>query len=94
MLMATSPGSPPPLDSVPSRINSAPVSRAELKSIVDRSSPAERLFLTAYLHHLSARDNPTVQAEIDLAHREVERGKKVGLRQLKQLHRTLARTGL
>lgn len=82
------------LDSVSGSINYLTVSRAELKSLVDRSSAAERLFLAAYLHHLTARDNPAVQQEVDLAHREIEHGKKISLRQLKQLHRTLEKTGL
>lgn len=70
------------------------MSRTELKAIVDRSSAEERLFLSAYLHHLAARDNPAFQEELSHAHREIEQGQKVGLRQLKQLHRTLVKTGL
>jgi hypothetical protein len=70
------------------------MSRAELKSLVDRSSAADRLFLSAYLQHLAARDDATVQREVDDAHREIERGQKVRLPQLKKLHATLARTGL
>jgi hypothetical protein len=70
------------------------VSRTELKAIVDRSSTEERLFLSTYLHHLAASENPAFQEELSHAHREIERGRKVGLRQLKQLHHTLVKTGL
>ncbi len=58
----------------------------------DRSSSADRLFLTVYLRHLATKDDPAVQTELANANREISRGHKVGLRQMKQLHRTLART--
>ena len=70
------------------------VSRAELKKIVDRSSPAERLFLAAYLQHVTARDDAAFQEELAAGHREIEQGNKINLRQLKQLDRTLTKTGL
>ena len=70
------------------------MSSAELKSLVDRSSAEERIFLAAYLRHVSTRDDASLQDELAGAHREVEAGKKVGLRQLKRLHQTLAKTGL
>ena len=70
------------------------MSRAELKSLVDRSSAEERLFLSAYLQHLAARGDATVQRELDDAHREIERGQKVRLPQLKRLNATLTRAGL
>jgi hypothetical protein len=70
------------------------MSRTELTSLVDRSSVEERLFLAAYLRHLATRDDPSLQAELAGAHREIERGKKIGLGQLKGLHQTLAKTGL
>ncbi len=70
------------------------MSRNELKAIVDRSSAEERLFLSAYLQHLATRDDPATQTELTNAHREIARGKKVGLRQIKQLHRTLTSVSL
>lgn len=70
------------------------MSRTELTSLVDRSSTEERLFLAAYLRHVSTRDDPGLQSELADAHREIERGKKIGLSQLKSLHRTLNKTGL
>jgi hypothetical protein len=70
------------------------MSRNELKAVVDRSSTEDRLFLSAYLQHLATRDDPAVQTELANAHREITRGRKVNLRQLKRLHRTLASTGL
>lgn len=70
------------------------MSSAELKSLVDRSSTDERLFLAAYLRHLSSQDDVALGDELAGAHREIAGGKKVGLRQLKRLHQTLAKTGL
>ncbi len=70
------------------------MSRAELKEIVDRSSPADRLFLTAYLHHLATREDPMLQADLAAAHAEIERGDKIDLRQLRELDRGPKRVGL
>ena len=70
------------------------MSRVELQSFVDRSSVEERLFLAAYLRHLSTQDDAGLQHELAGAHREIEAGKKIGLRQLKGLHQTLGKTGL
>ena len=82
------------LDTRAGQAESPLVSRTELKSIVDRSSAEDRLFLSAYLQHLGARDDAAVKRELDETHREIERGKKVSLSQLKRLHSTLARAGL
>ena len=70
------------------------MSRNELKAVVDRSSTEDRLFLTAYLQHLATREDPALQTELANAHREITRGRKVTLRQLKRLDRSLTRTGL
>ena len=70
------------------------MSRNELQAIVDRSSAGERLFLSAYLQHIGSRNDPAVQTELANANREITRGHKVGLRQMKQLHRTLASASL
>jgi len=64
--------------------------RNELQALVDRCSSSERLFLSAYLRHLATRDDPAMQTELANANREINRGKKIGLRQMKQLHRTLS----
>jgi hypothetical protein len=70
------------------------MSRTELKSMVDRSSAEDRLFLAAYLQHIAARDDATVARELAEAHDEIAKGKKVGLTGLKRLHTNLVRTGL
>lgn len=70
------------------------MSRNELKAIVDRSSSQDRLFLSAYLQHLSAKKDSAAQAELANANREITRGHKIGLKQMKQLHRSLAKAGL
>lgn len=67
------------------------MSRNELQAVVDRSSSEDRLFLSAYLQHLSTRDDPTVQTELTNAHHEIARGRKVNL---KRLDRRLTSTGL
>jgi hypothetical protein len=70
------------------------MSRVELISIVDRSSAEDRLFLTAYLQHVAARDDAVVQRELMDAHEEIARGRKVRLAGLKRLHAGLVRAGL
>lgn len=70
------------------------MSRTELQSIVDRSSAEDRLFLTAYLPHVAAREDATVKRELDEAHGEIERGGKVRVSQLRRLHTSLRRAGL
>ena len=70
------------------------MSRNELKTVVDRISVEDRLFLSAYLQHVASKDDPHVQVELANANREISRGKKVGLRQLKSLHRSLAAASL
>lgn len=70
------------------------MSRSELQAIVDRSSTAERLFLAAYLRHLANRDDSAVSREVAGSHREIQRGQKINLRGLKNLHQMLAKSGL
>lgn len=66
------------------------MSRSELQALVNRSSSTDRLFLSAYLRHLATRDDAATQTELTNANREIVRGKKVGLQQMKQLHRSLS----
>ena len=70
------------------------MSRRELQALVDRCPSEDRLFLTAYLQHLTTRDDAATQAELANSNREIIRGKKVSLPQMKQLHRTLSHAGL
>lgn len=70
------------------------MSHAELKAVVDRSSVEDRLFLSAYLRHLASRGDVCMQGDLASAHREIEQGDKVNLRQMKRLHQTLAKSGL
>jgi hypothetical protein len=62
------------------------MSRAELKSIIDRSSAGDRLFLAAYLQYLSARDDISVSRELAEAHDKIAKGRKLGLAGRKRLH--------
>jgi hypothetical protein len=70
------------------------MSRAELKLIVDRSSAEDRLFLAAYLQHVTARGDAAVRRELTEAHQEIADGRKVRLAGLKRLHTGLVRAGL
>ena len=82
------------LDAVDTRYEAAAMSHAELKSLVDRSSTEERLFLAAYLRHVSTGDDGSLQGELAGAHREIGGGRKVRLSQLQRLHQALTKTGL
>jgi len=62
--------------------------------MVDRSSAEDRLFLSAYLQHVAAREDAAVQRELAEAHQEIAKGKKVRLAGLKRLHTGLVRAGL
>ncbi len=65
------------------------MSSAELKRIADQLSPEERLFLAAYLKHLARRDDPAYQAELTRLNREIDRGKKYSLEQVKRINERL-----
>lgn len=70
------------------------MSTAELKQIVDQTSTEERLYLQAYLDHLSRVNAPTNAADLSRRMREMDAGRKVTLAQAKKLHEALAKQGL
>lgn len=49
----------------------------ELKRIVDRATPEERLFLEHYLARLRREQDPEYAEELARRHRETEAGQKV-----------------
>lgn len=70
------------------------MSVAELKQTVDSLSTEERLFLSAYLHHLSRAGDPAHKAELGKRLRRIEEGKKITLEQAQRLHESLESEGL
>ncbi|MEK7678271.1 MAG: hypothetical protein AAB676_20770 [Verrucomicrobiota bacterium] len=70
------------------------MSVAELKRVVDDTTPDERLFLEAYLAHLHRRDDPANAADLARRMREMDAGKKVTLARARTLHQALLKQGL
>ena len=70
------------------------MSVAELKQTVDTLSTEERLFLSAYLHHLARAGDPAHKAQLGERLRRMEAGKKVTLEQAQRLHESLESAGL
>jgi hypothetical protein len=70
------------------------MSVVELKKVVDKSTPEERLFLEAYLLHLRRRDDPANAADLSKRMSEMDQGKKITLAKVKKLHQALVKQGL
>jgi hypothetical protein len=70
------------------------VSVAELKKLVDKTTPGERLFLEHYLAHLRRLNDPEYTGEIARRQREMDQGKKVPWKEVKKLHRDMLRQGV
>lgn len=70
------------------------MSVAELKKMVDQTTPEERLFLQAYLDHLARRDDPANAEDLFRRMKEIDSGKKVTLAQARKLHQALLKQGL
>jgi len=70
------------------------MSVAELKKLVDKTTPGERLFLERYLAHLRRLEDPQYGKEIARRHREMDKGEKVPWKEVKNLHRELLKQGL
>ena len=69
------------------------MSVAELKRVVDDTTPDERLFLEAYLAHLHRRDDPANAADLARRMREMDAGKS-DLGSGRTLHQALLKQGL
>ena len=70
------------------------MSVSEIKQLVDRTSPEERLFLQAYLDHLARVKEPASAADLSRRMREMTAGKKITLAQAKKAHQALLKQGL
>ena len=67
---------------------------ADLKKAVDAMTTEERLFVLAYLQHLSRVDDPLRQAQLGERMRRMDSGRKVTLDQAQRLHEALESEGL
>jgi hypothetical protein len=70
------------------------MSVAELKKWVDKITPEDRLFLEHYLAQLRRQADPEYANEIARRHRDMDEGKKVRWKDVKKLHRQMAKQGL
>ncbi|MEI9897756.1 MAG: hypothetical protein WDN28_28845 [Chthoniobacter sp.] len=70
------------------------MSHAELIEIVNRSSPEDRLFLSAYLEHLARTSNPDDGRDLDRRLEAMRGGDEVSLDEARKLHEALASKGL
>ncbi len=70
------------------------MSVAELKKTVESLSADERLFLAAYLKHLSRVDDPSYQSDLTRLNAEIDSGKKLTLPQVVRMHEALKAEGL
>jgi len=60
----------------------------------DQLKPADRLVLTAYLKHLSRKDDPEYRAELTRLNEEINAGKRFTLDQVERIHKTMQSEGL
>jgi hypothetical protein len=70
------------------------MSTADLKKTADSLNDEERVFLAAYLKHLSRADSPAYQAELTRLDAEIDAGKKFSLEQVQRMHGALKAEGL
>jgi hypothetical protein len=70
------------------------MSSTELIKTANSLNPEERVFLAAYLKHLTRVDNPAYQSELSRLNQEIDDGKKFSLEQVKRLHDSLKAEGL
>jgi hypothetical protein len=65
------------------------MSHAELIEIVNRSSPEDRLFLSAYLEHLARSSRPEDGKDLDRRLDAMRAGNEVSLDEARKLHEAL-----
>jgi len=70
------------------------MSHVELIEMVDRTSPEERLFLSAYIEHLACAADPEHGRELDRRLEAMRAGTEVSLEDARKLHEALAARGL
>ena len=70
------------------------MSHTELIELVDRTSPEDRLFFSAYLDHLACEADPEHGRELDRRLESMRVGNEVSLEDARKLHDALAARGL
>jgi hypothetical protein len=70
------------------------MSRAERIEIVNRSSPEDRLFLSAYIEHLAGISDPKCGQELDDRLEAMRAGEEVSLEVARRLHEALEPKGI
>jgi hypothetical protein len=66
----------------------------QLKKVVDKVSKQDRCVLSAYLWHLSRKDDPDYHEEMETSSRKSAKSETFSLNQVKQMHRDLVKMGL
>ena len=70
------------------------MSRAELIELVDRTSPEDRVFLHAYIEHLSRAADQENGRDLDRRLEAMRAGNEVSLEEARKLHEALGAQGL
>ncbi len=70
------------------------MSVADLKKTVDESTPEERLFLAAYLHHKLHPEQESEAADLENRMKQMDAGDKVPLSMVEKLHEELLKAGV
>ena len=58
----------------------------DLKHGIEQSTAEEKIFLVAYLRHLTRKDDPVYRADLARRLDEMQSGKRFGLEQVKRAH--------
>ena len=70
------------------------MSTTELKAVVDRATPEERVFLEHYLAHLRRVEDPQYAETLADRHRDMDAGLKVKWTEIKRIHRDMLKEEL
>lgn len=70
------------------------MSTAELKAVVDKATPEERMFLEHYLAHLRRAEDPRYAEELAGRHRDMDAGQKTKWSEVKRIHNDMLNDGL
>ena len=66
----------------------------EIKRVVEKLKPEERLFLLAYLKHLQRADSPGRKSQLGGRLRAMDAGKKIPLEKAVKIHEKMEEAGL
>lgn len=65
------------------------VTRAEIKTTIDKMTDDERFFAAAYLEHLAQVNDPAYQRMLDERMKRMDAGQKITLEELRRVHQIL-----